>query len=384
MPGGKGTTRTVLGLMSGTSHDGVDAAIVRIDEIEANTAGPSPRPHIKLLFSSSYPFPKKLRDEIGAAPAASAGDICRLNFRLAHVFADAATACIRSSGIRPDAVASHGQTIFHVPPGKGMMGSTLQIGEPSVIAALTGLPVVAGFRPADMAAGGQGAPLVPFADYMIFRGEGIKAVQNIGGIANVTVVTPSADDIIAFDTGPGNCLMDLAMEKFFSRPMDRDARVAASGKPDKALLKKLLSVSYLKKPPPKSTGRELFGEAFLAGVLKKTRVKISAADIISTLAYFTVLSIRDAYGRFILGRHRLEEIVLAGGGAKNQLLVSLLRDAFNPLKISLIEDYGIPSSAKEAMSFAILANETLSGRPSNVPGATGAKRKAVLGGIYLP
>ncbi|MDA8172170.1 MAG: anhydro-N-acetylmuramic acid kinase [Nitrospiraceae bacterium] len=394
--------RIILGLMSGTSHDGVDAAIVKIRK----------NGRVKLLFSASYPFPRDLGREIGAAPRATAGEICTLNFRLGHVFADAATACIETSGIRPDAIASHGQTIFHIPPaadqsadqsagqpacrsdrkgrpGKSeISGSTLQIGEPSVIAALTGVPVVAGFRPADMAAGGQGAPLVPFADHVIFGGRAVKAVQNIGGIANVTVVTPSIDDVIAFDTGPGNCLIDIATEMFFSRPMDRGGRIAAKGKPDEALLKNLLAVSYLKKAPPKSTGRELFGEAFLARVLKgaknKNKRSISAADVISTLTHFTALSIRDAYGRFILGRYPIEEVILTGGGAKNGFLVGLLRGLFSPLKVSLIEDYGIPGAAKEAMSFAILANETLCGRPSNVPGATGARRKAILGGIYLP
>lgn len=365
--------------MSGTSHDGVDAAIIKIGE-----TGSWP----ELLFSASYPFPKALREEISAAPRAAADEVCRLNFRLARAFARAASSCIGASGIRPDAIASHGQTIFHIPPRKGRPGSTLQIGEPSVIAGLTGIPVVAGFRPADMAAGGQGAPLVAFADHVIFRGKGTKAVQNIGGIANVTVVTPSIDNVIAFDTGPGNCLIDIAMRTLFGRPMDRGGRMAARGKPDRALLKRLLAASYLKKAPPKSTGRELFGEAFLARILEGAKVKKQkpsfAADLISTLTHFTALSIRDAYRRFILGSYPVSEIILSGGGAKNVYLAGLLREVMSPISVNRIEDYGIPGAAKEAMSFAILANETLSGRPSNVPGATGAGRKAVLGGLYLP
>ncbi len=378
--------------MSGTSHDGVDAALV---ELGGLSAGGLSRAKVKLLHFASYPYPGKIRKEIASASACCTPDICRLNFSLGAFFAKAANACISASGIRPDAIASHGQTVFHIPPGpplpggKKRPGSTLQIGEPSLIAQLTGVAVVAGFRPADMAVGGQGAPLVPFADHVLFRdkkGKKVRAVQNIGGIANVTVVTPSIDDVIAFDTGPGNCLIDLAMELFFSRPMDKGGKTASEGKPDKALLKKLgnLSLNYLKMPPPKSTGREFFSGYFLERALKGANPGISPGDVISTLTHFTAMTISDAYRRHILGRYPVEEIILCGGGTKNAFLVGLIENYLSPIKISRIDEYDIPSSAKEAMSFAILANETLCGRPSNVPGATGAARKVILGGIYLP
>ncbi len=376
--------------MSGTSHDGVDAAIVEFWG----------RSRPKLLFSSSHPYPAKMRREIAAAGDCSTREICRLNFSLGAFFARAANDCIKASGIQPDAIASHGQTVFHIPPEKGRektknRGSTLQIGEPSVIAQLTGVPVVAGFRPADMAVGGHGAPLVPFADHVLFRGKKINAVQNIGGISNVTVVTPAIEDVIAFDTGPGNCLMDLAMEMFFSRPMDKGGKIASEGKPDKALLGRLefLSRGYLRKSPPKSTGREFFSRDLLERALKGTNKEkasgsgkkgISPRDIISTLAHFTANSIIDAYRRHIFPRYPVEEVILCGGGAKNVFLAGLLKDHLGPVRVSRIDEYGIPSSAKEAMSFAILANETLSGRPSNVPGATGAGKRVILGGLYLP
>ena len=391
--------------MSGTSHDGVDAALVEIGAVSLKNSS-----RVKLLCFESYPYPAKLRKEVAGADEASTPDICRLNFSLGVFFAKAANACIETSGIRPDAIASHGQTVFHIPPAfylsdkikKGLHlsgktpqlpgktkrhGSTLQIGEPSVIAQLTGVPVVAGFRPADMAAGGQGAPLVPFADHVLFRGKKIRAVQNIGGIANVTVVTPSIDDVIAFDTGPGNCLIDLSMEIFFHRPMDKGGKAAASGKPDSALLKKLngLSRLYLRMPPPKSTGREFFSREFLFRALEGgAKPGTAPRDIVCTLTHFTAGTIAGAYRDFILERYPVEEVILCGGGAKNGFLVGLIKNRLPTVKISLIDEYGIPASAKEAISFAILANETLSGRTSNVPGATGAVKKVVLGGIYLP
>ena len=389
LPPGARNRIKILGLMSGTSHDGVDAALVETWGDRASRA--------RLLCFASYPYPAKIRKDIEAAADSSTMEICRLNFSLGAFFARAANEFIKTSRIRPDAIASHGQTIFHIPPGMGgkmkkKPGSTLQIGEPAVIAQLTGVPVVAGFRPADMAAGGHGAPLVPFADHVLFSGKKVRAVQNIGGIANVTVVTRSIDDVIAFDTGPGNCLMDLAMEMFFSRTMDKGGKIASEGKPDTALLGKLdlLSRGYLRKSPPKSTGREFFSRDFLERALKgvKTgrsgKADISPKDVISTLAHFTAGSISGAYRRHIFPRYPVEEVILCGGGAKNAFLVGLIQGNVAPIKVSRTDEYGIPSSAKEAMSFAILANETLSGRPSNVPGATGAGKKVILGGIYLP
>lgn len=371
-------SRLILGLMSGTSHDGVDAAIAHIK-------GFGPRSAVKLLYSSHYSYSRKFKEKIWNAFQGRTEDICRLNFELGEVFAQAAIKAIKDSRIGPQAIASHGQTIYHIPPERNTPGSTLQIGEPSVIAERTGLPVVAGFRGADMAQGGHGAPLVPFADYVLFRGKEVKGIQNIGGIANVTVVTPRIKDVIAFDTGPGNSLVDECIRLLYGKRMDRDGRIGRSGKVSEALLRKLLGHSYFRKRPPKSTGRELFGKLFLCEAFRMLKgTGTPPEDIVCTLTVLTAFSIRDAYKKFILPRYPLKEIILTGGGARNRFLVGLLREAFRGIKISMIEEYGIPYHAKEALSFAILANETLSGRPSNIPKATGAKKDVVLGGIYRP
>jgi anhydro-N-acetylmuramic acid kinase len=363
----------ILGLMSGTSHDGVDAALVSIRGSK-----------IKLIRHCHFPYPPALRKKISSAFTGNASDICRLNFELGEVFARAAVKCIKASGVNPGdvtAIASHGQTICHHPPEKNKKGSTLQIGESAVIAQRTGIPVVSDFRVADMAAGGEGAPLVPYADYMLFHGKGIKAVHNIGGISNVTVVTPDIENVFAFDTGPGNCLIDEAMKTLFKKPFDRDGKTAKKGTPDKKLLRKLLSNPYFKKKPPKSTGRETFGRELLNKILKS---RLASEDLIATLTHFTALSIKDAYDRFVFPGCKIDEIVLSGGGTKNKYLVGIIRELFSPVKVSLIDDYGIPAQAKEALSFAVLANETLSGKPSNLPMVTGASKKVILGKLTLP
>jgi anhydro-N-acetylmuramic acid kinase len=282
-----------------------------------------------------------------------------------------------------EAVASHGQTIYHIPPERGRKGSTLQIGEAAVIAQRTGVKVVSDFRTADMALGGQGAPLVPFADHVLFRDRATCCAQNLGGIANVTVVTEKREDVFAFDTGPGGCLIDEAMRALFGKPFDRGGRVARKGTPDRRLLERLLGHPYFAKRPPKSTGRETFGIAMLKPILNHTR-KSRPEDVVATLTRLTARSIGDAYERFILKEHYIEEVILSGGGAKNSFMVELLREELSPLKITLIDELGIPAEAKEAMSFAILARETLAGRPSSLPRATCASRAAVLGKITQP
>jgi anhydro-N-acetylmuramic acid kinase len=375
---GRGRGRLIIGLMSGTSHDGVDAVLARV-------AGSGPATRLTLLGHTSRPYPPQLRKSISRAFEGSAAEICALNFRLGEVFAQAALRCALAAGVdmhRVDAVASHGQTICHIPPSGGRRGSTLQIGEPAVIAQRTGVPVVSDFRAADMAAGGEGAPLVPFADYVLFRKRAFCAVQNIGGMANVTVVAPDLEGVYAFDTGPGNSLMDEAALMFFKKPFDRGGALAKKGAPDRGLLKKLLAHPYFRKPPPKSTGRELFGKAMLERIVR--RHKLKAEDLMATLAHFTAASIRDAYRRFVLPRHELREAVFSGGGTKNGFLMGLLREYLHPLPVRDIEEFGIPSVAKEALSFTVLANETLGGRPSNLPGATGAERPVRLGKITYP
>ncbi len=369
--------RLVLGLMSGTSHDGVDAALVRV----VNRGRP------RLIKHTHVSYPPALRDMIVRAFEGGTADVCRLGFELGEVFARATLKCAKEAGVSPsdiEAVASHGQTVCHIPPKGNRKGSTLQIGEPSVIAQRTGIKVVSDFRTADMALGGQGAPLVPFADHLLFSKRATCCVQNIGGISNVTVVTEKLDDVRAFDTGPGNSLIDDAMKLLFGgKPFDRGGKVAKRGTPDARLLKKLLGHPYFSKKPPKSTGRETFGAEFLRGILKQNR-KIRPEDLVATLTHLTARSIRDAYDRFVLPKHHIREIILSGGGAKNTFLLGLLKEQFAPIKVTLTDDYGIPSPAKEAMSFAILANETLGGRPSSLPRVTGASRAAVLGKITLP
>lgn len=389
----KKSERTVLGLMSGTSHDGIDAAIVKI-------AGSGAGSKVTLLHYNSYPYPAGLQRRIGMAFTGNAADICRLNVELGEAFADAAMNCIKEAGLESqdvDLIASHGQTIYHIPPTEGTAGCTLQIGEDSVIAELTGILTVSDFRPRDMAAGGHGAPLVPLADYILFHEKGkVKTVQNIGGIANVTVVTEKLEDVIAFDTGPGNSLIDEAVKiltggkEFF----DLDGKMASSGKIDNELLKELMNNPYFSMNPPKSTGRELFGKemAFLLTRLvsgevgrRKGRKK---EDLIATLTRFTAESISDAYKRFVFPKHNIDQVILTGGGSRNPVLIDHLKELLKKASktrpaIVFIDKLGIPSSAKEALSFAILGNETVSGNPGNLPKATGAKKAVILGKISL-
>lgn len=371
-------SRLIIGLMSGTSHDGVDAALVKITSSGLNA-------RVKLLCRYSTAYPSAFRDRISSLFDGKPSDICRMNFELGGFFAKAAIACAHRAGIEInaiDAVASHGQTIYHIPPESNKKGSTLQIGESSVIAQKTGIPVISDFRTADMARDGHGAPLVPYADYILFHKKGrTRAVQNIGGIANVTIVTPEIEDVVAFDTGPGNCLINSAMTMLFKKPYDKDGSTAKNGKVDEETLKELLAHPYLAKKPPKSTGRELFGKDLIQKIIAKKRMQ--PEDLITTLTNFTAYSIKSAYDRHIFKRHKIHEIIFSGGGTKNSYLMKLLKTLFNPIETSTSDAYGVPSAAKEAISFAILANETLSGNPSNLPNVTGASGKAILGKITL-
>ncbi len=375
------SSRLILGLMSGTSHDAVDAALVEIK-------GKREKMRARLIHHYHHPFTNAIRNKIKASFSGPTRLICSLNFELAEVFSEAAILCLKESGIKPsevDAIASHGQTIYHMPPEKGRMGSTLQIGSASVIAERTGILVVSNFRNRDMAAQGEGAPLVPYADYLLFHKKGKNmAIQNIGGIANVTLVTEAMEDVIAFDTGPGNSLIDEAVKVLTNGrlSMDVDGRLAYRGELNKGLLDELLSHPYLRKQPPKSTGREVFGQATVADITRRYH-RAKKEDIIKTLTVFTARSIYDAYRRFIFPKVIPDEVVLCGGGSKNPFLTGVLTDIFKPIPIRPIEAFGIPSSAKEAMCFAILANETLSGIPCNLPQVTGAERQVILGDITL-
>ncbi len=319
-------------------------------------------------------------------------DVCHLNFVLGEVFAESVLKLCKKSGIGLDTIdliGSHGQTIYHNPKGrrfgKKTVRSTLQIGEPSIIAQRTGITTVADFRPRDMAAGGQGAPLVPFADYFLFRDKHRnRAVQNIGGIANVTSLPAGCrpGDIIAFDTGPGNMIIDgiVSIISKGKQKFDRGGKIAARGTIDKTILDCLLKHPFLGLRPPKSTGREEFGSRYCDALYRKMKKKsIPAENIIATVTAFTAESIVRAYRNFL--PRMPDEVILCGGGAHNSTLVKMLRQGLGKSRILTSDDFGISCDAKEAISFAILAYATIKGEPNNVPGATGATQPLVLGKI---
>jgi anhydro-N-acetylmuramic acid kinase len=382
-------TRTVIGLMSGTSADGIDACLARI-----SGSGEAISASFVAFRKSSYAPAVRRRVIALFSPDAAAIEACRMNYVIGRLFGEAALDLMRRCNLKPEAVdliASHGQTICHLPPGGPFDdlsgGSTLQIGEPAVIAEMTGITVVADFRGQDMAAGGQGAPLVPYADYALFRSPiKTRAIQNIGGIANVTLLPAGRgiDDIIAFDTGPGNMIIDALITALThgERTFDEDGALSALGRVDEKLLAWLMQHEYLARRPPKSTGREEFGAAFVTTLLEKAEAEdIAAEDLLATGVAFTAESIARAYKDFILLEHKIDEVVLGGGGSYNATLRRMLQGRLPGIPIFLHEDLGISGDAKEALAFAILGNETMLGRPANVPGATGAKRRVILGKI---
>jgi len=377
-------TLRIAGLMSGTSADGVSAAIVEI----------APR-RLRTLAFRTFPYPPEIRKRVFALfqpETARLDEICRLNFLLGELFAGALIALARSRRISLrsiDLIGSHGQTICHLPRGKRSArrnaGSTLQIGEPSVIAERTGITTVADFRPRDIAAGGEGAPLVPYADFLLFRRTRKSlAIQNIGGIANVTWMParPKIADLIAFDTGPGNMMMDRVVQLITNgkRDYDEGGRMALRGDWDPRLLHALLAHSFLRRRPPKSTGREEFGAAYADEVFRQaTKAGIAPLDILATLNVFTSRSIQNAYRRFL--PKWPDKVILCGGGARNWLLVQRLKFDLAPSKVIVMDELGLGADAKEAVSFALLARETIRGVPNNVPSATGAYKSVVLGKI---
>ena len=371
--------------MSGTSADGIDAVL-------AEVRGSGPAIRARLLAWVHRPFQKKLRRRVLAACfRGSTAEVCELNFLLGGHFARAALAVMRKAGCPPGRIAvigSHGQTIHHLPGGRPP--STLQVGEPAVIAERTGIPTIADFRVADMAAGGQGAPLVPFADWVLLRdGTRPRIVQNLGGIANLTFLPPGAglESVTAFDTGPGNLLLDGAVRELSGgrRAMDREGRMAARGRVSEGLLRELLRHPFLRRRPPKTTGREAFGEAYLQEVLRAARkLRLDGPDLLATLTEYTAVTIAEACHRFVFPRlapvgKRLLQMIVGGGGARNPSLLARLRFHLAGVEILTHADFGIPDQAKEALAFALLARETLHGRPSNVPSATGARHPVVLG-----
>lgn len=372
--------RRVVGLISGTSADGIDAALVEI-------TGAGLEARLRLLAGLTYPLPAADREELFRMfdPATATVDrLTRFNFRLGELFAEAALAVIAKAGASAGDVhliGSHGQTVWHIPaPG----GATLQIGEAAVIAERTGLPVVADFRVADMAAGGGGAPLAAYFDLVVFRHpERSRASQNIGGIGNVTYLPAGCgpDDVLAFDTGPGNMLIDAVVAALTGgrELFDRDGAMASRGHVDVDWLEDLLADPYLKKAPPKTTGREVYGRPFAARLLDEARRRrLSPEDTVATISAFTADSIVRAYHDFLIPRGGLDEVVVAGGGAYNRFLRDRIAAGLGvPVRQS--EDYGVDGKLKEAMFFALMASDAVAGLATNVPRATGASGPRVLG-----
>ncbi len=372
----------VVGLMSGTSADGIDATVARLD-------GAPPRLDWTLLAHVNVPHPPEFRAEIFDCFRPETGSvdrICRLNFTLGEAFADAALKAIAAAGLTPaevDLIGSHGQTLWHIPPGGEDPPSTLQVGEAAVIAERTGLPVVSNFRARDIAAGGQGAPLVPLVDQLLFSHPTLRrAAQNIGGIGNVTYLPSSGEDVFAFDTGPGNMLIDDAARRATNGRLDydKDGALAAQGNIDQALLKSLLADAYFAVPPPKTTGREHFGAQLGETIWQHANEKgLSGPDLLATLTAFTAESIACAYHDFL--PIFPDEVILSGGGAYNRTLKNMLVERLAPARVMTSDEIGIPAGAKESLAFAILAYETWHKRPGNLPAATGAQHAAILGTI---
>jgi anhydro-N-acetylmuramic acid kinase len=402
--------RLAVGLISGTSLDGVDAALVRI-------GGTLERPRLRLLAFTTVPYPPAVRLRllrVAGGEAVTSGEVSDLNFVLGELFAAAALRVCRQGGVAPkrlSVIGSHGQTIFHQgrsqPRGRlgegcsvggggatsrRQLASTLQIAEPAIIAVKTGVPVVADFRTADMAAGGEGAPLVPLVDYLVLRDVRQNTIAlNIGGIANLTVIPAGGqvEEVFGFDTGPGNIVMD-GLVRHFTRgrqSYDDRGRLAAQGKVIERLLVDLLRLTFLERQPPKSAGREQFGGAFLECHFLCRR-GASFEDLLRTANELTARSIAEALRRFVFPRLPLHAgrdlLVVSGGGAHNRLLLARLAEFLPQLDARLSDEYGLPADAKEAMAFAVLADRTMHGLPGNLPAVTGAQRPVVLGKVSQP
>ncbi len=375
----------VIGLISGTSVDGVDAVLVRV-----HGSGTSLR--VETVASHEEPMSHALRARVLDACMRDGGtssNICQLNFEVGELFARAAGNVAKAAGIgldRVDLIGSHGQTIYHIGmPEVGQTLSTMQIGEPSVIAERTGVTTVADFRVRDVAAGGQAAPLVPYLDWALFRSESrTRALQNIGGIGNVTVLPAGAAStgVYAFDTGPGNALIDAttAIATEGRQSLDDGGQLAAAGAVNVELQNYILSHPYLAVPPPKTTGRDMFGEQYAREVWKRgQQLGLQGTDIIATCTSATAKSIANAYHDWILPHNRIDEVFVSGGGARNPVLLRMLALELHGHKIALLEEIGGDANMKEAIAFAVFAAETVRGVPTSLPGVTGATHPSVLG-----
>ena len=444
-------TMIVAGVMSGTSADGINVALVRFaNEPAGRPKSLSPRKNRRanctLLAHEEYPFPAPVRRAILGmmnAELARVADLARLNFLLGELYAEAIAKAARQHRVKLDLVGCHGQTLYHQGTPQRFLGRQLavtwQTGEAAIIAsnlrpprsrawegtaaspctprksrgdgarrtnfatvasvllaAKIGVPVVSDFRPADMAAGGKGAPLVPFLDYLLYRDASLSRIaQNIGGIANLTAIPAGAslDQLIAFDTGPGNMVIDAVMEELFGKRYDHNGKVSASGRVLDHVIAQLLRAPFFRQTPPRTAGREEFGREYVGRFLQLCQGS-SKPDIVATATALAAHSIANAVKQFVVPKFispatsarrqkRDHQMIVSGGGAKNPTLMSMLHDAVAPLGISLhfSDEFGVPAEAKEAVAFALLAHETWHRRPSNVPSATGAKRPAIMGKI---
>jgi anhydro-N-acetylmuramic acid kinase len=379
----------VAGVMSGTSADGINVALTRVQ-------GRGFRSRLELLAHYQFPYPDNVRRAVLAtmnARSASVADLSRLNFLLGELYADAIRSAQRRARLECELVGCHGQTLYHQGDPKLFLGRrvacTWQTGEAAIIAAKLGVPVVSDFRPSDMAAGGKGAPLVPFLDYVLYRHRRYgRIVQNLGGIGNLTAIPPRAtpENVVAFDTGPGNMVIDAVTEQLFDRPYDRNGRLAACGEPIERVLQQMLRHPFFRQKPPKTAGREQFGREFVRELLRLCR-RADENDIVATATALTARSIGMAVRRFVLPLVepplRFREFVISGGGTKNATLMRMIREDLAPLKMRVrtTDDFGLPSEAKEAVAFALLAYQTWRKLPSNVPSATGAERPVILGKV---
>ena len=374
-----------VGLMSGTSLDGIDAVLCDI-------CGSGNTTRIKQLEFTTLPLSSEIKEKIKRCcnNQATVAQVCSLNFELGELFAKAVQSVCKQYGVKTTQlgfIASHGQTIYHIPrKTSDYAASTLQIGESAVIAQRCGCPCIANFRVKDMAAGGEGAPLVPFSEYILYsKKDEAVALQNIGGIGNVTVLPAngSIDDVFAFDTGPGNMVIDEAMQCLFNLAYDDNGTIASKGKLIEPLMVQLKKDSYLSLVPPKTTGREVYGSNYTHQLLNQYNT-CNSEDIIATLTWFTAYSIAENYRRFILDKHDVKKVILGGGGAHNASLRHFLANELPGIAVLTQEDLGYSSDAKEAIAFVILGNETLHHQFSNVPKATGAKQKVILGNVTYP
>lgn len=369
--------KTIVSLMSGTSIDSIDACLLKIfDDLS-----------FEIIDSYSLDYPVEIKKKILslANDIGSIKDVCFINFVIGELFAKTVNNLLKKARINScdvDFISSHGQTIYHIPFEQNISDvstkSTLQIGDISVISHKTGIMTVGDFRTKDMAAGGQGAPLVPFADKILFGLDKNRLIQNIGGISNVTVLSKNCD-IFAFDNGPGNMLIDYFMRKLYDLPFDKDGEIALKGNIDEIWLKELLSEKYYSLIPPKTTGRELFNNEYAEKIYKSAPKK--KEDIIATLTALTAKVITDSYINFILPKTNIDEVVLGGGGAYNKTLLLNMKNYIPDLIIKTHEDFGIPNKLKEAVAFAYLGYFTLQKQPNNVPSCTGADTNVVMGKI---